>query len=146
MPRKTDKTTLRAVYGRNEDKYLELVRRLPLRPIRSDAELDAAVAVIDGLTDRDLSPPERDYLDVLGDLVEAYENDTVLIGHPGDAALLTLLIADRGVTQAQVAKDTGIAESTISEVLAGKRKLNRSQIAKLARYFRVEPGAFVFAE
>jgi hypothetical protein len=34
----------------------------------------------------------------------------------------------------------GIAESTISEVLAGKRKLNRGQIAKLARYFHIEPG------
>ena len=37
----------------------------------------------------------------------------------------------------------GIAESTISAVLGGKRKLNRTQIAKLARYFHVEPGAFL---
>jgi hypothetical protein len=31
----------------------------------------------------------------------------------------------------------------ISEVLAGKRKLNRAQIIKLSHYFRVEPGTFL---
>jgi HTH-type transcriptional regulator/antitoxin HigA len=46
------------------------------------------------------------------------------------------------VTQARVAADVGIAESTISAVLAGKRKLTRAQVGKLARYFRVDPGAF----
>jgi hypothetical protein len=31
----------------------------------------------------------------------------------------------------------------LSEVLAGKRKLNRTQIAKLSRFFHVAPGAFI---
>jgi HTH-type transcriptional regulator/antitoxin HigA len=145
MPRKQDKTTLRAVYGRYEDQYLELVRRFPLRPIRSDAELDAAIAVIDGLLDRDLSPPEQDYLDVLGDLVEAYEDEQIPMESVSDADMLRYLIEIKDVTQAQAAAGAGIAESTISEVLTGKRKLNRSQIGKLARYFRVEPGAFLSA-
>ena len=48
--------------------------------------------------------------------------------------LSNVLIEAKGVTQAQTAKEAGIAESTISEVLAGKRKLNRTQIGKLARY------------
>lgn len=37
-----------------------------------------------------------------------------------------------------------IAVSTISEVLRGKRTLNRAQIGKLARYFHVTPDTFVF--
>ena len=45
-------------------------------------------------------------------------------------------------TQAQVAKKSGIAESTISEVLAGKRTLNRTQIGKLSRYSHITTGAF----
>ena len=56
--------------------------------------------------------------------------------------MLRLLIEAKGVTQAQAAKEAGIAESTVSEVLAGKRKLNRTQIGKLGRYFHVGPGAF----
>jgi HTH-type transcriptional regulator/antitoxin HigA len=45
-----------------------------------------------------------------------------------------------------VAKKIGIAESTISKALAGKRRLQRSQIGKLARYLHAEPGEMVFRE
>jgi HTH-type transcriptional regulator/antitoxin HigA len=136
--------TIRAVYGRTEDRYLELIRRFPLRPLRSDADLDAAVAVIDSLIDQPaLTAPEQDYLDVLSDLVEDYESETIPMRPVGDAGLLRFLIEQKKVTQAETASGSGIAESTISEVLAGKRKLNRGQIAKLARYFHIEPGAFL---
>ena len=42
-----------------------------------------------------------------------------------------------GVKQADAARATGIAVSTISEVLAGKRQLSRGHIEKLAAYFHV---------
>ena len=137
-------TTIRAVYGKSEDRYLDLVRQFPLRPLRTDADLDAAIAVIDALIDQtQLLAAEQDYLDVLSDLVEAYEADAVPMRPVGDAELLRFLIEQKSVTQTGVASGAGIAESTISEVLAGKRKLNRTQIAKLARFFHVEPGVFL---
>jgi HTH-type transcriptional regulator/antitoxin HigA len=37
----------------------------------------------------------------------------------------------------------GIAVSTISEILAGKRGLNRKHIEALARYFHIEPSVFI---
>ena len=137
-------TTIRAVYGKTEDRYLDLVRRFPLRPLRSDSDLDAAIAVIDALIDQPrLTAPEQDYLDVLSDLLEAYEAEMVPMRPVGDADLLRFLIEQKSITQAAAAAGAGIAESTISEVLAGRRRLNRPQIAKLARYFHVEPGAFL---
>lgn len=137
-------STSRALYGETEDRYLDLVRQFPLRPLRSDADLDAAVAVIDALIDQPrLTPPEHDYLDVLSDLVEAYETETIPMRPVSDADLLRFLIEQKSVTQAAVATGAGIAESTISEVLACKRKLNRTQVSKLARYFHVEPGVFL---
>ena len=140
-----DKTSTRAVYGRHEDRYLELVRRFPLRPLRTDADLDAAVAVVDSLIDQaELSAPEQDYLDVLSDLVEAYEDATIPMAPVGDADLLRFLIESKGVTQARAAAGAGLAVSTVSELLSGKRKLNRGQIGKLARFFKVSPGAFAF--
>ncbi len=61
----------------------------------------------------------------------------------GDADLLRFLIKQKGVTQAGVAAGAGIAESTISEVLAGKRKLNTRQIKALAERFKVSPTVFL---
>jgi HTH-type transcriptional regulator / antitoxin HigA len=143
MSSKRTSTSL-AVYGKTEDRYMDLVRQFPLRPLRTETDLDAAVVVIDALIDQPrLTRPEQDYLDVLSDLVEVYETETIPMRPVGDAELLRFLIEQKSVTQAAVAAGAGIAESTISEVLAGKRKLNRSQIAKLARYFHVEPGAFL---
>jgi HTH-type transcriptional regulator/antitoxin HigA len=135
------------VYGKSEDRYLELVRQFPLRPLRTDTDLDAAITVIDSLIDQEnLSAPEQDYLDVLSDLVEAYEAEAIPMATVGDAEMLRFLIEQKGVTQNETATGAKIAESTISEVMSGKRKLNRTQIAKLARYFHVEPGAFLSAE
>jgi HTH-type transcriptional regulator/antitoxin HigA len=147
MPATRNSVSSRGIYGKREDRYLELVRRFPLRPLRTDADLNAAVEVIDSLIDQDdLAAPEQDYLDVLGDLVEAYEAEAVPMRRVSDADMLRFLIENRSATQSAVAKQSGIAESTISEVLAGRRKLNRSQIGKLARYFHVEPGVFSFGE
>ena len=61
-----------------------------------------------------------------------------------DADVLEHLIEAKGVTQAEVARRAGIAISTISEVLSGKRSLNRVHIGKLAHYFSVDPGVFSF--
>ena len=132
-------------YGKAQTHYLDLIQRFPLRPLRTDADLDAAVEVVDDLIDRDkLTAAEQDYLDVLSDLVEAYEDVAVPMDDVSDADMLRFLIEQRGVTQTELAKQTRIAESTISEVQAGKRKLNRVQIGKLARFFHVEPGVFAF--
>jgi HTH-type transcriptional regulator/antitoxin HigA len=147
MTMRTTRNTSRALYGKREDRYLELIRAFPLRPVRTSVELDAAVAVVDSLIDQDeLSAPEQDYLDVLSDLIESYEDEAVPMRPVDDADMLWFLIESKDETQATVAKNVGISESTISEVLAGKRKLNRKQIGKLARYFRVEPGTFAFGE
>lgn len=144
MARQQNTTTMKAMYGKSEDRYLDLIRRFPLRPLQSDADLDAAIAMVDELIDREsLSAPEQDYLDVLGDLVEAYETKTIPMTPVGDAEMLRFLIDHRPTTQVQVARETKIAESTISDVLAGRRKLTRGQITKLAKFFHVEPGVFL---
>ena len=65
---------------------------------------------------------------MLSDLVESYESETIPMRPVGDAELLRFLIEQKGVTQTAAAAGACIAESTISEVIAGKRKLNRTQM------------------
>lgn len=131
--------------NRKRDPYLALVLAFPLKRIRSDDELGQAIAMINSLIDRDeLAPGEQDYLDVLGDLVEKYEAEEHPIAPVSDADMLRHLLEAKGLTQAKVATESGIPRSTISEILAGKRTLNRHQIGALSRYFHVEPGVFAF--
>jgi HTH-type transcriptional regulator / antitoxin HigA len=137
----TPRTTQRRVAG---DRYLELVCQVPLRPIRSEAELDSAIAMIDALLDLDKrSGDEEDYLDVLSDLVEKYEDENDPMPTVASTEMLRFLIDNRATTQTEVATETGIAESTISEILAGKREMNRKHIEALARHFNVNPAVFM---
>jgi HTH-type transcriptional regulator / antitoxin HigA len=133
--------------GDHRDIYLELVQRVPLRPIRSDDELDRALEIVDELIDQDeRGADERDYLDVLSDLIERYEAEAHPIPAASDAEILAHLIEIKGVSQTEVARETRLSESTLSEVLAGRRNLNRTHIGRLARYFNVGPAAFQFTE
>lgn len=131
--------------GNSEDRYLELVRQCPLRPIRSDGELDGAVRMVDTLLSQpSLRTEEQDYLEVLSDIVDRYEAKEVPIAPVSDAAMLKHLIDARGITAQEVAKGTGIVNSTISAVLNEKRTLNREHIGRLAKFFHVSPNVFAF--
>jgi HTH-type transcriptional regulator / antitoxin HigA len=130
--------------ARQADRYLKLVSAFPLRPIRSDEELGQAIAVIDSLLDKDeLHIDEQDYLEVLTRLVEDYEEQEVPFPPVSEADMLRHLIEARDITQIKLATETGIANSTISAILSGKRGLTRAQIATLSRYFTVSPAVFI---
>jgi HTH-type transcriptional regulator/antitoxin HigA len=133
-----------------KDRYLELIQCVPLRPIRNESELDEAINMVDYLVDqrerRSWSQDEKDYIDVLSGLIEQYETAHIHFERQSNSAMVQFLIEAKGVTQAQAAKDCRIAESTISEIIAGTRKLNRQHIGKLCRYFNVGPGVFNFDE
>ncbi len=123
--------------------YLELIRRFPLRAIRSDRDLKAANKLVDELLDRKLSKGEEDYLDVLSILIEQHESLRHAIPPVSDREVLLHLIEARDVSKRQVALAAGIAVSTMSELVSGKRAINRTHIEKLAAYFNVEPGVFL---
>src|SRR5262249_48170787 len=123
--------------------YLALIRQLELRPIRSEAELDRAIAMLDALSDREtLSPDEHDYLLVLAGLVENYEDEHHPIPAVTGVPMLRYLIESRGVPRAGVAPEAGIGEPPLSEIRAGKRKLGVKSIPALAESFKVAPGLF----
>src|SRR5438105_2685974 len=93
------------------DLYLELVQRFPLRRIRSDAELDQAIKIVDELvTRKDLTPGESDYLDVLSDLVHKYESTEHPIGPVSDAEVLRFLLESHEMAQTELAQRSGIAD------------------------------------
>lgn len=131
--------------GFDQNAYLGLVATLPLRPIRSERDLDRAAKMIDSLVDRPkLTKAERDYLDVLTDLVEKYESQAYPAEPSSDAEMLAHLLDARGMSQTELAAGVGISGSTISEVLHGKRKLRREHVARIAAFFGVSPAVFGF--
>lgn len=123
--------------------YFDLVGRFPLIVIRDDGHLDEAIAMIDELLCRNLDEGQEAYMEVLENLVESYEGQRVQFADVSESDVLRLLMESNDLTQSQLARETGIPQSTISNVLRGVRRLTRDQIEAFAKYFHVGPAAFL---
>jgi HTH-type transcriptional regulator/antitoxin HigA len=125
------------------DGYFAFVKQFPLTRIRDDDHLDAAQEMIDRLLEKDLDTGEQDYLDVLTDLVETYEDEHHPIPDASEADVLRELMRSNGLSQLKLAREVGISQSTISAVLNGTRSLTKEQVVRLAQFFHISPAAFL---
>jgi len=131
-----------------KDLYLALVMDFPLRPIRTAERRDAAQPVLDRLAVRGedgLAPEELDYLDVLTDLVEAYDREhhpmPTRQGTPRER--LAALMDFSETTPKRLESILGLSQTAVSLILAGKRGLSKKSIAKLAEHFRLSADYFL---
>ncbi len=122
--------------------YDALVARFVPRPIYTDGEYQAAMALIeDLLTKQELKASEADYLDLVTKLVVDFEASQRQVEDVHGVDILRSLMEDRGLKQKDLV-DVFKTESIVSEVLAGKRALNKGQIEGLAAKFAVSPAVF----
>lgn len=89
-----------------------------------------------------LTPDEEDYLDVLGLLIAEYED--AIYEHPEFTPVerLRRLMAEHSLTQAELARRTGVAVTSLSDILNGKRRISPRVRAKFAECFGVAPSFF----
>jgi HTH-type transcriptional regulator / antitoxin HigA len=137
----------RPANGRPAPAYLALIDRFPLRPLRSEHDYDAAVAVLDTLAVRpegSLDAGEQDYLDTLTLLVEVYDREHYDIdAKPHDPlAMLKYVMQESGTTQADLGRLLG-NRALASLILNGHRQLSKTHIRKLASHFKVSPALFL---
>jgi HTH-type transcriptional regulator/antitoxin HigA len=124
--------------------YQALITRFPLRPIRDETTLAMATAMVDELSARaDLSPEETDYLEVLADQIERFEDEHHAIPDASPADVLQYLMDARGINGTALAAETGLPKSLISEVLNGTRGLSKVRISTLSDYFGVPADSFL---
>jgi HTH-type transcriptional regulator / antitoxin HigA len=132
----------------SSDSYLELVQAFPLRPIRSETELDRAVAVLIRLTkskpEEAMDAGERDYAEALTMLVQRFEQkrrDSALPKlRPVDR--LKFLMEEQNMKAADLANILG-SQASAPLILQGKKEMTKAQILKLAKHFSVSPALFM---
>jgi HTH-type transcriptional regulator/antitoxin HigA len=137
--------TLRSAGVAVADDYLELIRRFPLRTIRSKGEFEIAGGLLDELVGRDdLKVGQRDYLDGLVRFVRDYEatasRDKLRKLTP--IQVLKHLMEENGMNTSDLGEILG-SRGLASEVLNGKRALSKTLIGKLVRRFRVVQSLFL---
>jgi|SRR5580658_522376 HTH-type transcriptional regulator/antitoxin HigA len=109
---------------------------MELRPLRNDQDHAQALAEIELLWNAAPGTPDHDRLEVLGLLVNAYEDRRWPI-EPGDpVAAIKFQMEQAGHTQADLAKLLG-SRSRASEILSRKRLLTMEMAVKLHRAWRI---------
>jgi HTH-type transcriptional regulator/antitoxin HigA len=140
-------TTIKRTRQRTQEAYFDLVRRFPLRPLRSEKEYDRAVAVLFELSEKGetskLSRGERDYIDGLTRFIEDWD---LKQGHLDTSSLtplgmLEFLMDQHDMSTSDLGRVIG-SQSAASLVRNGKRELSKAHLRALAAHFHVEPGLF----
>lgn len=118
-----------------------------LGPIQSEEDLQRATEALFQLDRRmhaeGLPHPLQDLAELVMHRIMAYESEHHPIGPSNPASLLAFLLDQHGLTQQQLAAATGIAQTTISALLAKKRGFTAGHARKLAQHFGVRADLFI---
>ena len=104
---------------------------MKIKPIKCDADYDAALTAIDSLMGAAPDTPEGDELEVLVTLVEAYEAERWPIEAPDPISAIEHFMEARGLRQGDFAALIG-SQPRASEVLNRRRPLTLSMIRALS--------------
>ncbi len=124
--------------------YGELLKQYEPQTIQSERQYSQMLAVADKLmrlTKR--SAAEERVLDLIVTLVQHYEEQQHPVPEAPPHRVLAHLIESKGVSQAQLARATGVSRQLVTEVLAGRRAISGANMRKFADFFGVGPQVFL---
>lgn len=116
----------------------------PLLTIRNERDYDAAVDCLSMLLDEigdNEQHPLYGFLDILGTLIQVYEEEHMAIPEASGSEVLEYLMEEHGLGLKDL-PELGEA-SAVRAVLGGERELHVGEIRALAERFRVSPAVFI---
>jgi HTH-type transcriptional regulator/antitoxin HigA len=103
---------------------------LKIRPIKTEADHDAALARAAELMDAEDGTAEADELDVLATLIEAYEDKHYPMGHSDPIEAIKARMEQQGLTRRDLEPMIG-TRTRVAEVLNRKRNLSIGMIRRV---------------
>ena len=103
---------------------------MEIRPIKTEADYEAALAEIEELFESEPGTPEGDRLEVLTTLVEAYEDAHYSIPSPDPIEAIRYHMESRGLVRRDLEPYIG-SRARVSEILNRRRPLSLTMIRRL---------------
>jgi HTH-type transcriptional regulator/antitoxin HigA len=101
-----------------------------IRPIKTNKDYEQALARLEVIFDAKKGTEEGDELEILGVLIDNYENEAFPIGFPDPVEAIKFRMEQLGYNQTDLAKVVGL-KSRASEILNRKRKLSLEMIRQI---------------
>jgi HTH-type transcriptional regulator/antitoxin HigA len=115
-----------------------------IKPIKIEEDYIEALERLEVIFDAAIDSPEGDEVQILGLLIENYENEHFPIGFPDPIEAIKFRMEQMGYTQADLAGIIGL-KSRASEILNRKRKLSLEMIRKLHEKMNIPTDVLVQA-
>src|SRR5579862_4072420 len=112
------------------------MKEIRIRPIRNDDDYAAALKRIEGLMDAEPGSWQMDELEVLAQLVEAYEDKTWPMNMPSPVAAIKFRMEQTGLTRRDLEPYIG-SSGKVSDVLSGKQPLTLKMIRALNKHLGI---------
>jgi HTH-type transcriptional regulator / antitoxin HigA len=109
---------------------------MKIKPIKNKKDYQQALERLDVIFDAKKNSAEGDELEVLGILVDNYENTNFPVGFPDPVEAIKFRMDQLAYTQNDLAKVVGL-KSRASEILSGKRKLSLEMIRQLHNSLKI---------
>lgn len=107
-----------------------------LKPIKTENDYNLALERLEDIFDARKGTKEGDELEILGILIEKYENENFPIEMPDPIEAIKFRMEQLGYTQNDLANVIGL-KSRASEILNKKRKLSIEMIRKLSSILHI---------
>ena len=104
---------------------------MDLKPIKTEADYRASLKRLEEIFDAKLGTPESDELEILGLMVDNYENEHYPIEAPDPIEAIKIRMEEMHLRQVDLIPEIG-GKSRVSEILNRKRRLTVEMIRKLA--------------
>jgi HTH-type transcriptional regulator / antitoxin HigA len=134
----------RAVYvsSLGSTEYAVLLQKIAPKVMRTEQENEAYTEILYELDRRkNLTAAEKELAELLTLLIENFEETRYRLPRAKPLDVLRFLMEQHQLKQKDLVKVFGTA-SVVSEVLSGKRELNKEHIRCLSRRFHVSPELF----
>src|SRR5882757_9429826 len=104
--------------------------KMNIKPIKTKKDYEQALARLEVIFDAKKGTSKGDELELLGILIEKYENEKFPIDFPDPIEAIKFRMEQLGYTQTDLANVVGL-KSRASEILSKKRKLSLDMIRQL---------------
>jgi HTH-type transcriptional regulator / antitoxin HigA len=126
------------------DTFSDLCMHYLPRPIHDGVAHANAVEIIDALSGLHLNSDQEDYLEVIGTLVNNYEDKNLAILPDANALeVLRHLVEENKISTRELSRILGKDESLGSLILSGKRSITVEHAIALAKHFGLGPEIFL---
>lgn len=123
--------------------YSALLTKFPPRVIRTEKENEKYTEILYDLDrgSKSLTRAEKELAELLTLLIEDFEKKRYQLPHAEPLEVVRFLMDQHGLKQKELVDVFG-TPSIVSEVLSGKRELNKGHIKRLSERFHVSPELF----